>query len=142
MLARFCAIVLLGTPILLTQVSFPQATWAETCASECPPAVLQFTPGQYIQLQILNKTGNVVALEKLAGAAPLLLKPGEKVQFRRGGATDPNVSVVFWDTTGVFLKAKLIKTGTEQLLVELRPGGENPGDRSVYIKNDGRVDIF
>ncbi len=142
MLAKLCAIALLGIPVLVAQASFPPLTRAETCASECPPAVLQFTPGQLIQLQVVNRTGNLVGLEKLAGTAPLFLKPGEKVQFRRGGATDPNVSIVFWDTTGVFLKANLIKTGPANLRVELRPGGENPGDRSIYIKNDGRVDVF
>ena len=142
MFAKLCAIVLLGAPVLLPPAIWPQLTAAETCASDCPPAVLQFTPGQFVQIQIVNRTRNLVAIEKLAGRAPLILKPGEKLQYRRGGATDPNVSIVFWDTTGVFLKANLIKTGTDRLRIELRPGGENPGDRSIYIKNDGRVEVL
>jgi hypothetical protein len=142
MFAKLCAIALLVTPVLLAQALAPRQTVAETCASECPLPVLQFTPGQFVQIQIANRTGNVVGLEKLAGRAPVFLQPRQKVEFRRGGATDPNVSVVFWDTTGGFLKAKLTKIGADKLRVELRPGGENPGDRSVYIKNDGRVDVF
>ena len=142
MFAKFCAIALLVAPVLLAQAISPHATKAATCASECPAAVLQFTPGQFVQIQIANRTGNVIGLEKLAGRAPIFLKPGQKVEFRRGGATEPNVSIVFWDTTGVFLKANLSKISADKLRVELRPGGENPGDRSVYIQNDGRVEIF
>jgi hypothetical protein len=148
MFAKPFANALLGATVCLASTVFlalaipSRPTIAQTCASNCPPTVLQFTPGQFVQIQVVNKTRNVVGLEKLAGKAPIFLKPGEGLRFRRGGATDPNVSIVFWDTTGVFLKAKLVKTGTDKLQVELRPGGENPGDRSVYIKNDGRVDVF
>ena len=62
--------------------------------------------------------------------------------FVRGGRTDPNFSVVFWDAIGLPLKVNILKPDARTLRIEVRPGGSPPGDRSVYLKDDGRVTIL
>jgi hypothetical protein len=73
-------------------------------------------------------------------AVPLL--PGQTLQLNSSFGTQPNVSVVFWDENQLSLKAILFRPEPDRLRIELLPGGRPPGDRSIYIENDGRVAIF
>lgn len=115
---------------------------AGTCASHCPPPPLEFIPGQLVNIQVINRTASIVLLEKVAGTSAIPIRPGQEVRFERWTGTEPNMSVVFWDATALFLEARVSKPDADTLRIELRPGGRDPSDRSVYILNDGRVVVF
>jgi hypothetical protein len=90
----------------------------------------------------VNRTSSLVQVEKIFGTDAIPLRPGQEIQFERGGSTDPNVSIVFWDATALPLKAHLSKRGAQTLRIELRLGGRPPGDRSLYIRDNGRVLVY
>ncbi len=116
---------------------------ARTCQNTCPAPVLQFIPGQRIKVQVLNGTENRVDIEKVAGTKPLSIAPGQQIEFERDSSTTPNLSVVFWDITSLAVKSSLSKPNPNTLRIELKSEHNYPpGDRSVYIHNDGRVEVF
>jgi hypothetical protein len=118
----------------------PQTVRANTCASQCPVKPIQFTPGQRIQVQVLNRTGSTIEIENASGDRPIQLLPGKQIKFYRGGSTNPNLSVVFWETTETPLKAALSQPKKDLLQIDLTFAATKPGDRSIYIRNDGRID--
>lgn len=87
-------------------------------------------------------TGRVVKLQKISGAQPVTISPGQVLSFVRGGRTEPNFSLVFWDALGESLKVNILKPEARTLRIEVRLGGRPPGDRSVYLKDDGHVLVF
>ena len=117
---------------------------AGTCvaASSCGRQPVQFIPGQRITVEIANLTESVVQVQQLYGTDPLPISPGQLLSFVRGGRTNPNFSVVLWDATGLPLKVNILKLEARTLRIEVRPGGRPPGDRTVYLKDDGRVAVF
>ncbi len=128
------------TTCLFTQTG--QKTRAETCTWQCGPKQVQFVPGQMINFEIINLTASIVRLEKIQGTDAVPIYPGQKLVFTRAGDTVENSSVVFWDVTGLPIIAKILKPNNKTLRIELRAGGRPPGDRSVYMQDDGRVSIF
>lgn len=143
-IARGLSISLIATTCLwLGQAVLLKPAIAGTCAgATCKQERVQFTPGQRINIQVVNRTFSLVQLEKVFGTDAIPLRPGQEVQFDRGGSTDPNVSIVFWDATALPLQVRLSKIDAQTLRIELRPGGRPPGDRTVYIRDDGRVLIY
>ncbi|KAM3097204.1 hypothetical protein ACKFKG_08880 [Phormidesmis sp. 146-35] len=136
-------IALVGVTIFSTQGLHPSQVSARSCASNCPPPVLQFTPGQKIRVQVINRSENPVQIEKVFGTDPALINQGQQIEFARGGSSEPNLSVVFWDVTSLALKSRVSKPKPDLLLIELKSEKRYPpGDRSVYIRNDGRVEVF
>jgi hypothetical protein len=117
---------------------------AGTCvaATSCGRQPVQFIPGQRITVEIANLTESVVQLQQLYGTDPLPISPGQLLSFVGGGRTNPNFSVVLWDATGLPLKVNILKLEARTLRIEVRPGGRPPGDRTVYLKDDGRVAVF
>jgi len=115
---------------------------AATCASKCPPPPLAFVPGQRINFQVVNATASIVLVEKVEGTSAIPIRPGQEVRFQRWTGTEPNMSVVFWDATALPLLTRVSKPNDDTLRIELRPGGRPPGDRTIYILNDGRVTVF
>lgn len=132
----------MAVSVLLGYGEHPQLTLAGTCASKCPPPPLEFLPGQRVNIQVVNRTGSIVLLEKVQDTDAFPLRPGQEVRFQRWTGTEPNLSVVFWDATGLSLVTRLSKPDEDTLRIELRPGGRPPGDRTIYILNDGRVTVF
>ncbi|HEY9833497.1 MAG TPA: hypothetical protein V6D26_23300 [Stenomitos sp.] len=122
---------------------FPIAT-AGTCVagSSCGQQPIKFIPGQRITVEVVNLTQRMVQLQKIAGTNPVIIRPGQVLSFGRGGKTEPNFSVVVWDATGVPLKVNILKPEARTLRIEVRPGGRPPGDRSIYLKDDGQVAVF
>ena len=113
---------------------------AGTCSGKgCQATRLEFAPGQRITIQVINQTASLVELQKVYGTDALPLRPGQQVEFDLGGGTEPNVSVLFWDVTALPLQSRLSKLNDRTLRIEIRPGGRPPGDRAVYIRDDGRV---
>lgn len=139
---KILPVALVAATILVASVDHSRTTLAGTCASNCGTRPVQFTPGQRIRLQVINRTSNLVKLEKLQGTEPISLRPGQQLQLDQGDGTQPNVSLVFWDETGSPLQANVSKPNVATLKLEIRPGRRYPGDRSLYILNDGRVNVF
>lgn len=133
---------------LLLAVALVSGAWgvspaiAGTCASDCGPKPLQFIPGQQIKLQVINRTASIIEIQKVYGTDPVALRPGQEITIDQWGGTAPNISLLFWDVTGLPLKVLTQKPDGETLRLELRPGGRPPGDRSVYVLNDGRVAVY
>lgn len=138
---RLLPVALIATALLL-QAKQPDRVLAGTCASNCPPPPIQFVPGQSINVVVVNQTASLVQFQKIFGSDPIPLRPGQEFQFEQVGGTKPNLSVYFWDETALPLRAVITRPQAKILRIELRPGGRPPGDRSVYVQNDGRVATF
>ncbi|MFM7408044.1 MAG: hypothetical protein ACKO3K_15670 [Cuspidothrix sp.] len=133
---------LLTTTLLLIPINHRVAL-AQTCASKCPPAPLSFTPGQYIRVQVVNRSYGQVKLEQLPELRKTTLKPGEKLQFDLEGGKWGDFSLMFWDDGGRHLKAAVLKPNFGTLVLEIRPNpGNYEGDSSLYIRSDGRVGVL
>ncbi|WP_371417514.1 hypothetical protein [Anabaena sp. UHCC 0187] len=133
---------LLTTTLLLTAIN-SKTTLAGTCASRCGTAPLHFTPGQYIRVQVVNRSYGDVKLEQLPELRKTTLKPGEKLQFDLQPGTLEQFSLMFWDDGGRYVKGVVSKPNFGTLVLEIRPNSRDyPGDRSLYIRNDGQVSIL
>jgi hypothetical protein len=141
-MSKLIPTILIATSFVIGFTQSPKPLQAGTCASKCGAKPLQFTPGQHIRLEIFNATSGLVRLQRPSNSDPIPLSPGKQLTLEDGEGTEPNVSLIFWDETGLPLKAVLSKPNFGTLKVEIRPGGRPPGDRSVYILNDGRVNLF
>jgi NAD(P)H-flavin reductase len=118
-----------------------QISLAGTCASHCGQRPIQFTPGQYLRVQVINSTAKVVKLERLPEMQRFSLPSGQKFQLDIPGGAESNLSFLFWDETGKSLKAVVSKPNFGTLRVEIRPGGAN-SHRSLELLNDGRIRLF
>lgn len=137
--------VVFAVTTLFVSVSSPEyPATARSCvaATSCGRQPIQFVPGQRITVEVANLTESVVQLQQISGTDPLSISPGQVRSFVRGGTTEPNFSLVMWDAIGLPLRVNLLKPSTKKLRVEVRPGGRPPGDRTVYLKDDGRVGVF
>jgi hypothetical protein len=124
-------------------VSLPGApATAQTCSSQCAAKPLQFTPGQRIEVQVHNRTKSVIMMENTQGDRAIELQPGQQIKFYRGGSTDPNLSVAFWEATATPLSLALSKPKPNLLQIELRFARQAPGDRALYITNDGTIQLL
>lgn len=126
--------------VLVASSNYPQATLAGTCASRCGVRPIQFIPGQRLRLQVVNATANLVKLEQIQDTRAIPLQPGQQLQLDND--QQHNISLVFWDETGLPLQAVPSQVNSGTLRVELRRGRANPGDRSLDILGDGRVKIY
>jgi hypothetical protein len=118
--------------------SAPPAT-AQTCASQCAAPPIQFQPGQRIEVQVHNRTQTPIMMENTQGDREVILQPGQKLKFYRGGSTDPNLAIAFWDKTETPLNLALSKPKANILQIEVRFARQAPGDRAIYIANDGQI---
>jgi hypothetical protein len=112
---------------------------AQTCASQCATPPIQFQPGQRIEVQVHNRTQTPIMMENTQGDREVVLQPGQKLKFYRGGSTDPNLSIAFWEKTETPLNLALSKPKANILQIEVRFARQAPGDRSIYIANDGQI---
>ena len=120
------------------------AAWAGTCVAgvDCPPPPVQFVPGQTIRVEISNLTDTLVYVEKVQGEPPLDIIPGQVLIFTTGGNSINNLSLLLWDNRGSILTLRPVKVNNTTLRVEIRAGVQPPGDRSVYLQDDGRILIL
>ena len=141
---KLLPIILVTTTLFMGLMErYPMAK-AGTCVagSSCGQQPIKFIPGQRITVEVVNLTQRAVQLQKIAGTNPVAIRPGQVLSFGRGGRTEPNFSVVVWDAIGVPLKVNILKPNARTLRIEVRLGGRPPGDRSIYLKDDGRVGVF
>ena len=132
---------LIAVTVLTASIN-PSATLAGTCASKCGPHPIQFTPGQRIQVEVLNSTPNLIKIQKPSGTDAISLSPRQKLNLEQIEGTEPNTSLIFWSETGLSLQAIVSKPNFGTLRLELRPTWRSPGDRSLYIMDDGRINVF
>ncbi len=136
------SITLIATTLLLGIASNSKPILAGTCASKCGPHPIQFTPGQLVKLEVVNKTPRVLKIQRIAATETIFLQPGQQLQLDQTQVTQPNMSLIFWDDTGRALKAVVSQPNFATLRVELHPDWYPPGNRSVYVREDGQVNIF
>ncbi|MBD2440160.1 hypothetical protein [Nostoc sp. FACHB-110] len=141
-MSKLVSALLITATLLLTASSHSDISLAGTCASKCGKAPLQFTPGQRIRVLIINNTPRVLKIQKPSITDPISLNPGQNLKLDQLEGTEPNTSLVFWDETGRSIQANLSKPNLSTLRVELRPTWRVPGDRSVYIQDDGRINVL
>ncbi|MDZ7957513.1 MAG: hypothetical protein RMY34_06350 [Aulosira sp. DedQUE10] len=141
-MSKILPFALAAVTVLVTSTNHPSVSLAGTCASKCGPHPIQFTPGQRIRLEVVNRTLGLVKLEKLQGTEPISLRPGQELQFMQEDDGQANMSLVFWDEMGLPLQAVVSKPNFGTLRLELRPGKRNPGDRSLYMLSDGHVNVY
>ncbi|HEY9641468.1 MAG TPA: hypothetical protein V6C57_13355 [Coleofasciculaceae cyanobacterium] len=115
---------------------------AQPCIAHCGSRQIQFTPGQRIQVQMVNRTRSILQVERILQTDAVPLIPNQTLQLDPSFGTQPNISVVFWDETQLPVRAVLFRPQPNTLRIELFPASQPPGDRSVYIENDGKVAIF
>jgi hypothetical protein len=135
---------LLAATALFVSISpeFPVIARSCVAATSCGRQPIQFVPGQRITVEVANLTESVVRIQQVSSTDPVSISPGQVRSFVRGGTTEPNFSLVMWDAIGLPLKVNLAKPAARKLRIEVRPGGRPPGDRTVYLKDDGRVTVF
>ncbi|MCP6757647.1 MAG: hypothetical protein NHB32_02485 [Fischerella sp. CENA71] len=141
-MSKFVCATLIATALLLPSASYNSPAFAGTCASKCGPRPIQFSPGQRIQVKVVNRTPRVLIIQKPSSTNPIPLQPGQELQINQGDGTEQNVSLLFWDDTGLPLKANISKLNFGTLGVELRPNWYAPGDRAIYILDDGRIEVL
>ncbi|MBH8553365.1 hypothetical protein I8751_13470 [Nostocaceae cyanobacterium CENA357] len=139
---KILPVTLAAATVLLLSTNSSNVTLAGTCASKCGARPIQFTPGQRIQVQVVNSTPRLIKLQKPSATDPILLSPGKTLQMEQIEGTEPNTSLIFWDETGLSVQAIVSKPNFGTLRVELRPTWRSPGDRSLYIMDDGRINVF
>ncbi len=113
-----------------------------TCKNNCPAKGIQFKPGQRLKVRIVNRTKHYISIEKVAGTKPILLSGLKALEFVKGGEQDPNPSIVLWEKNETPLRLHLSQPKPDLLLVEIRFAAKKPGDQSIYLRNDGRIDVF
>ncbi|MDF5708122.1 MAG: hypothetical protein PUP90_10690 [Nostoc sp. S4] len=133
---------LIAFSVFTASINNPDITLAGTCASKCGPRPIQFTPGQHIQIEVVNSTPNLIRIQKPSGTDAISLNPGQKLNLEQIEGTEPNTSLIFWSEKGLSLQAIVSKPNFGTLRLELRPTWRAPGDRSLYIMDDGRINVF
>ncbi|AFY44759.1 hypothetical protein [Nostoc sp. PCC 7107] len=141
-MSKLISAFLITATMLLTASNDSKISMAGTCSSNCGKAPLQFTPGQRIRVQVVNRTPRVLQLQKPSVTDPVSLNPGQNLYLDQLEGTEPNTSLIFWDNTGRSIQANLSRPNLATLRVELRPTARVPGDRSVYIQDDGRINVL
>jgi hypothetical protein len=125
------------------------ATWlwgatpvvAQTCTVNCRSDQIQFTPGDAITVQVVNRSNVAVAVEQPPMVGPRSLRPGETTQLGFGWGTTPNISMFLWTLADRPVRVRLGRPAATTLTVEIYSAPSEPSDRAIYIENDGRVSI-
>lgn len=139
-LAASFGLLSLLAPAAITLPTAPAQ--AGTCASNCGPKPVRFIPGQQVKVELVNRTAGMILLEEVQGSDPIPVSPTRSFRLTRRGGTVENSSVVFWDSLGNPLEVKVSQPSQDVLRIEVNPGFRAPGDRSIYLQDDGSVQIL
>lgn len=118
--------------------------WGDSCVaqSSCGEQPIQFTPGQWITVEVINATGQLVEVQSIQSTDPLMLSPGQSLILPQSANTRSNFSLMFWDRVGIGLTAMLSQPEAQVLRIEIKPQYQPPGSSTVYLRDDGRVDLY
>ncbi|BAZ41905.1 hypothetical protein NIES4101_78730 [Calothrix sp. NIES-4101] len=139
---KLVSATLIATTLILGTFSNQNVVVAKTCASKCGKRPIQYVPGQLVRLEVINKTPRALKLQKTESSGFIQIQPGQTLRFQQTQVTEPNMSLLFWDDTGRALTANVSKPNFATLRVELRPNWYQPGDRSIYLRDDGMVNVL
>ncbi len=129
--------------LLPAAITLPTApAQAGTCASNCGPKPIRFIPGEQVKVELVNRTAGMILLEEVQGSDPIPVSPTRSFRLTRRGGTIDNSSVVFWDSLGNPLEIEISQPQKDVLRIEVNPGFRAPGDRSIYLQDDGSVQIL
>ena len=113
---------------------------AAECVYRCQSNEIQFAPGQAVKLEVVNRTGGRVNLERVLDFEPRGIRPDQTfIIDAQVGIGD--LSVVFWEAAQRPIEVRLHRPETNVLQVELLPSGAI-NDSAVHIVNDGRVMVY
>ena len=116
------------------------AVQAADCVYRCGSNEIQFAPGQLVTLQVVNRTGGRVSLERVLDFEPYGMWPDQTINIdAQVGIGD--LSVVFWEAAQRPIEVRLHRPKADILQIELLPSGAI-NDSAVHIVNDGRVMIY
>lgn len=120
-------------------IAAPTAQAAD-CVYRCASNEIQFSPGQNVQLTVMNRTGGRVSLERVLDFEPYGMWPDQEITIdAQVGMGD--LSVVFWEAAQRPIEVRLHRPETDVLQIELLPSGAF-NDSAVHIVNDGRVMVY
>jgi hypothetical protein len=139
---KLISTTLVAIVFLFSAIDSSRPVQAGTCASNCGLRPIQFTPGQYIRLEVINNTNKLVKIQGSPSSVPRNLSPRQTLRLDEGFGTEPNMSVIFWDDAGSPLRATISKPNFGTLRLVITNGNTLPGDRSIYILDSGRVNVL
>lgn len=123
---------------------FSGSAIAGTCvaASSCGPPRVQFVPGSFVTIEVVNLAPIPVEIQHVGMMEPATIFPDELPTILRGTTLTPNFSLLFWHYDGETLIANVLQPSPGVMRLEIRPGGAISGNNGVYLRNDGSVDVI
>lgn len=117
---------------------------AGTCvaSSSCGPPRVQFVPGSRVTIEVVNLAPVPVYIQHVGMMYPDTIFVGEPPTLLQGTTLTPNFSLLFWHYEGETLKANVLQPSPGVMRIEIRPGGEIPGNNGIYLRSDGSVEIL
>ncbi|HEY9879537.1 MAG TPA: hypothetical protein V6D29_13860 [Leptolyngbyaceae cyanobacterium] len=140
MIAKFSAV--LGFAVVSALVGLPLPLAAQNCTENCRSDQIRFTPGDRLDVEVVNQSSAVVYVQQVPLMAPTPLRPRQTANIGFKWGTEPNVSIRFWNDEDQPIKAYLFRPAENVLRVEVRNFGYELSDRAIYIQNDGRVLLY
>ncbi|HEY9735982.1 MAG TPA: hypothetical protein V6D06_06855 [Trichocoleus sp.] len=128
--------------LLAGLVAAPLPLAAQPCTANCRSDQVQFTPGDPLTVEVINRSTVAVNVEQVPLIGPQNLRPGQSARLGFNWGTSPNVAIRFWNPDQEPLRAYLFRPAERTLQIEIRDLPYQLGDRSIYIQNDGRVIIY
>lgn len=135
-------LALLFLALLLPGVALPAVAGTCVAGSSCGQAAVQFAPGTWISLEVVNRTQDLVNVQYVEAGDPQVLAPGQILTFARGVSSIPNMSLFFWNDQGLAIRAAIRQPDSRHLRIELTPQWQGAGQSAILLRNDGRVDVF
>lgn len=137
---KISSLISVGCAISLAVLGFSQGpVLAQNCVENCRSGQIQFTPGDRLSVEVVNLSNVTVAAEQVPLLGPLTLSPGASATLGFGWGTTPNLSMFIWALEDQPIRYQLGRLDDTTLLVEVVTAPSEPSDRSIFVKNDGRV---
>jgi hypothetical protein len=133
--------ILLTTSLIIFNINWPVFAEIGECKYYCEKPI-ELSTGKQVSIEIINLTANLVEVEKVTDTAQLIMSPGEMRHFVSSFKNMNTNPFIFADVSQLPLKIKVIQLNETTLRIELYPSYKSSGDRSVYIKNNGRVTVY
>jgi hypothetical protein len=131
----------LGGSLVGVMCFLPQGAIAQSCVAEtsCSQQPIRVIPGQWVNFQIINRTGGIINIEQPSSLEAIALSPGQIITL--GGTTTHNASFLFWNVQGLSVEARVRQLSQNNLQVEFL-WGDGYGNDSLYLKDDGSIELL
>ena len=118
-----------------------QPTLAQLCTVNCHSGEIQFTPGDRITVQVVNRSTVAVGVEQPPLTGLRTLAPGRTAELGFGWGTQPNISILLWGLADQPIRVNLSRPAATTLTVDIVSAPSEPSDRAIFIESDGRVTV-